>query len=237
MALSHIPLAHLLCSLAAALCCAGCGSADASKSELPPGGGQTGEESFGCLAVERDAVALTEATRLGFSAEQVLAALGSERRLTLRRANGTTTSLVVSLAYEGGNIEVQDREYRSDDSAAEIALASLELAIDCDDILQLEVELRFSTEDGAFDEVWPVALQANSGGSARVYYGLDLAALNGTYQVTEVDPDNFGRITAALSLNLVGMSWSGSLDGQAESAAGASDDSSASAQSFSIATF
>src|SRR5690242_6278646 len=99
----------------------GCGSDDGgSGDEGPPSpGGQTGEESLGCQPVERDMLAWSERSALGFSADELLNAIGSEStdRLTWSGGGGTPLTLGVARAASG-SVELQRREFVSDGSGA-----------------------------------------------------------------------------------------------------------------------
>src|SRR3712207_6093057 len=85
---------RLALSLSRALLAAGalalaCSSDDGSDSDEPrPPGGQTGEETTGCLPVERANVAWSERSTLGFSADELLNALGSESSERLTWSDG-----------------------------------------------------------------------------------------------------------------------------------------------------
>jgi hypothetical protein len=218
----------------------GCGSAP-SPGDDPIGadvqGGQTGEESVACRAVAREELTPGESSPLGFSAEQLLADTGGEHQLPLRWADGTASALVLGLQLAGAAVEFVQREYREDASGRESALGVPEIAIECNDVLEVPLVLRFVSADAALDERWSVALRAESLASAGVFLELDLDALGGSYRVTEIDPSAFDDVRVFLSLDWRDGMWTGSLSGQAATTAGTGNEASVSAQFFGIATF
>jgi hypothetical protein len=201
-------------------------------------GGQTGEEDYGCLPVERDPIALEASSPLGFSGADVLASLGPRQSRTLTYDAGGTTSLELGIDYAGGSVAFVQREFRSDDSGREPASSGMEIAADCADVVELGVTLTFATDDGAFDEAWPVILVADTAGTARVFYVFDPEALAGTFSVERSGADD---VSAVFALNLVGTTWTGYLAGQREENADGADaanpDLPVSSTGFDIATF
>src|SRR5688572_5952599 len=141
----------------------GCGSdgGGSGADEPPTPGGQTGEEGSGCQPVERDMLAWSERSALGFSADELLNSLGSEStdRLTWSSGSGTPLTLGIERAASG-SVEFQTRDFVSDGSGAELA------EIVCNDVVAIPVTLSFATADGAFAERWPLTLLAES--STRV---------------------------------------------------------------------
>ncbi len=224
-----------------ALAVAACSSSSASGGSGLTGGdqdddisgGQTGEENYGCLPVERESLALSDRSSLGFSGAEVLAALGSSQRRTLSYDAGGATPLTLGLEYEDGSVAFVQREFRSDGSGRE---ASMEIAVDCGDVVELAVTLTFATDDGAFDEAWPVTLVADTAVTARLFHTFDPEMLAGTFRVARDGADD---VSAALSINLTGMTWTGYLSRQREDRQGgpANPDSAVSSTGFDIARF
>jgi len=236
--------------LVALLLASGCSSNETAPDADPNpgddddsiGGGQTGEENFGCLPVGNEPLALDAASPLGFSAAQLLAALGAEHNATLTYADGSTTPLQVAIEYEGGGVEFVDRAFRSDGSGEEQASTGIEIALDCSDVVEVEVTLTFATDDGAFDEAWPVTLSADTASTARAYSQIALDELTGSFELSRVDSEadasRFDAVSAELALDLVGTLWSGDLSGLGEDHGDTSNpDSVVSATSLPIATF
>ncbi len=211
----------------------GCGSNSGSTSQDGPDapGGQTGEETVGCLPVERDMLAWSERSTLGFSADELLNALGSEREGRLAWQNGTSTPLTLTLARASGSVEFQQRAWMNDGSGRELATSG-----DCNDVLALPVTLGFTTSDGAFAEQLQLTLLAQSAARADAFVSIDLDSLEGSFTVTQVDPADFDDVLASLTLAFDNDGWSGSLSGQAVTTGSAADGAS-SATNFAIATF
>jgi hypothetical protein len=112
------------------------------------------------------------------------------------------------------------------------------LAVDCADHLQIDVPLAFSTEDGAFDESFAVTLRVPQVDAASFFYKIDVSALQGSYEVTEVDPAEFKAVTVHLSGALSSGAVSGTISGMAEShPTGSGPDGSVSGKPFGVAQF
>jgi hypothetical protein len=210
-----------------------CGSDSGSSSEDGPDapGGQTGEETVGCLPVERDMLAWSERSTLGFSADELLNALGSEREGRLRWASGTSTPLTLTLARASGSVEFQQREWTTDSSGRELANAGV-----CSDVVALPVTVGFTTSDGAFAERWQLTLLAESTARGGAFLSIDLDSLEGSFMVTQPEPNDFDDVLASLTLSFDEDGWSGTIAGQGVTTGSATDDSS-SATEFAIATF
>jgi len=193
-------------------------------------GGQTGEETVGCLPVSSRTLAVDEASPLGFSAADVLTTASGPHGATLTWAKGGDTPVTVNITARDGVIEYQDREWRDDGSGTEEAPA---IGASCPDVVVIPVRLELATEDGAFDEVFDISLEATAVDTSSAWLELDLDALAGTYTVTEVDPSQYEEVSAFLSVQLAGAAVHGSVDGQATGTSGEV----AFADNFSIAQF
>jgi len=215
----------------------GCGSngGGSGADEPPPPGGQTGEETLGCQPVERDMLAWSERSALGFSADELLNALGSEStdRLTWSGGSGTPLTLGIERAASG-SVEFQTREFVSDGSGAEPAA---EIATVCNDVVAIPVTLSFATADGAFAERLPLTLLAESSTRVSAYAQVDVDDLEGTFSVTQVDPSRFDRVLAIVQLTFADGAWTGTLSGQGIEGGSSNPDSNASARPFDIASF
>jgi hypothetical protein len=214
----------------------GCGSGDGSSDtdELPPPGGQTGEETTGCQPVQRDMLAWSERSALGFSADELLNALGSDSsdRLVWSDGGGTPLTLGIERAASG-SVEFQTRDYVSGSGAEPAA----EIATECNDVVAIPVTLSFATTDGAFAERWPLTLLAESTTRVTAYAQLDVEDLEGSFSVTEVDPSRFERVLVIIQLAFENGAWTGTLSGQGVDAGSNDPDSSTSARHFEIASF
>lgn len=211
----------------------GCGSDDGPDDGAPPpSGGQTGEETFGCQPVSRDGLAWSERSPLGFSADELLAALGGEVEARLAWSEGGSTPLTLTIERQsGGSVEFQEREFVSDGSGAELAAA------ECGDVVAIPITLSFSTADGAFAESWPVTLLAESTARVTAYARVDVEELAGSFSVTQVDPSRFAQVIAIVDVAFADGGWSGSVSGQAISQSSGGPDGTTSATLFAIASF
>ena len=208
------PRVALLVSLA--FSALGCGS----------GGGGSGPPEAACVAVESRSLAWSEQSPLGFSADGLLRALGSERETRLTRADGTSTGLHLGLSrVSAGSVQLQTRERESS------VPGQADAGTACGDVMRVPATLSFTTNDGAFDETWPIELVAEDTARAAGRAEFDLLAVAGDYSVTEVDPASFDQVVGAIALEFVGTAWAGELSGEAR-ANGAGG-----AEHFDIGTF
>ena len=206
------PRRPALLVLVSAWTAAGCGSSDGGS------GGPPAE----CEPVQSRSLAWSERSPLGFSADELLGTLGSPRETRLRQSDGTSTALSLAITRaSGGSLSFQTRERQS---------ASLEPEA-CADAMSLPVTLSFATNDGAFDETWTLELLAEGAGHATGHADVDLLTLEGSYTVTEVDPEAFDEIVGLLDIDLDASTWSGKLSGRGDSESGGSG------QRFEIGTF
>src|SRR5690349_7644587 len=206
---------------------AACGSSGSDGND-PHAGGQTGEENVGCLPVETTNLAWSERSSLGFSADELLNALGAEQQTRLTWDDGSDTSLTMTLVRGSGSPSFQEREWTDDGSGRELAAG-----VECTNVVTIPATLTFTTNDGAFAEDWPLTLLADGSGSASGYTQLDLNELQGDFEVTMVDPADYEAVTAFVTLSFDGARWTGTISGQATRTEGQT----ASAQNFSIASF
>ena len=84
-------------------------------------------------------VGFSEVTDLGFSAEQAIALIAGPREAELVYADGSTTTITVSAAHDGGAVQYTARE-------------SLDTAMPCPDTVRFGLTLSYSTADGVFAE-------------------------------------------------------------------------------------
>jgi hypothetical protein len=198
----------------------------------PQAGGQFGSESSsGCLAVSTTMLPMAEASVLGFSGADLMALVGGDHAATLAWAKGGSTEATVSVNTQATEARYLDREWTDDGSG-------IELAMDCPDVLEVDVIVGFTTADGAFRESWTSKIMAPTAAQASFFQELDLAALGGSYQVTEVNPAEFDEVRAFLDADFDAEGVHGRIDGQAiENGDPSLPDSTASARLFGIATF
>jgi len=145
----------------------------------------------------RTDVAIGDASALGFSGADLVALAispspwsdtltwheGGETGFTLTLAGGTTARHVESAAvYPDGGM-------------------ALDIAIECFDRIEVDADATFVSDDGSFDEAWPVVLESTDGLTTRFAKTLDPFALGGTFDVmpliTEPDWDDVDLWIAA----------------------------------------
>ena len=192
-----------ICVAVGLLAAAGCSS--------PQSGGQTGGEGIGCVPVTVTPLELDEASPLGFSGAEALETIGGEWTRPLTWGKGGETELTLSIAY-AGETRYLDREWKGDGAEAEPA-------DDCPDVLELAISVEFTTADGGFAESWTASALAPEPSSAWHRHELDLDALEGSYEVSEIDPTEWDDVVGYVDLSLTaGVGASGSVDGLASRA-------------------
>ncbi|MEJ7733021.1 MAG: hypothetical protein WKG00_27965 [Polyangiaceae bacterium] len=222
---SALPASALLLVAVCAAALVGCDS--------PQGGGQIGgEKTAGCYEVVSTPLALDEVSTLGFSAADALPTLEGPRTETLLWAKGGDTVLSLEALYVGGETRLVESEYRS--------YGQTTPELDCPPAIEIDLDLDFATADGQFAETWQATARADSAQSASFFHDIDLGALTGTYQVTEVDPADYDSVSVFASVVFSGQAASGSLSGQAtfsESDRTGDDDGTVGAELFEVASF
>ena len=163
-------------------------------------GGQVGEETIRCGAVEVQVLGLDDSDHpLGFSPQQALDAV-PETEVSARWVDEVEGLVDIALSYRGGALSYQDREWLDESTGA---LAEVAVAEDCLDIVAVEVAVALASDDGRLAEELTATLRVTSPGDATVYRALDGIA-------GDADPDALappGNWTEQqLSLTLV---WTG----------------------------
>ncbi|XXY49087.1 hypothetical protein WME91_54680 [Sorangium sp. So ce269] len=207
----------------------------------PPQGGQIGgvHGSEGGCDEEAEDIGADVVSPLGFSANEVIAALSGERSAPLTWAKGGSTTAAVSLGelVSARFVRSQPGQGGGPEGSGP-GVAEPALALDCADHLQIDVPLAFATEDGAFDESFSVKLRATQVDAGSFYHKIDLEALQGSYEVTEVDPAEFREVLVYLSGTLTSSAVDGTISGTAENhPIGSGPEGSVSAQPFNVAEF
>ncbi|WP_437947749.1 hypothetical protein WME98_44680 [Sorangium sp. So ce296] len=214
------------------------GEGGGPSDDTAPGGqiGGVQVNEGGCDEVKED-IGADDVSPLGFSARDALSALSGERSAPLAWSQGGSTTATVAAGELVAARFVRSTVAKVADSGPGGA-ESTAIAVDCADHLQLDVPLAFSTEDGAFDESFAVTLRVPQVGAGRFFHRIDLDALQGSYEVTEVDPTDFREVFVYLSGELTGSAVSGTISGIAEThPVGTGPDSSVSGQPFNVADF
>ncbi|WP_437728370.1 hypothetical protein [Sorangium sp. So ce861] len=218
----------------------GCVSGDGGgPSDDAAPGGQIGgvQVAEGACDEEKEDIGADDVSPLGFSAREALSALSGERSAPLTWAKGGSTTVTVAAGELVAARFVRSTQAKVANSGPGGA-ESTAIAADCADHLQLDVPLAFSTEDGAFDEAFGVTLRVWQVDAGRFFRRIDLDALQGSYEVTEVDPTEFREVVVSLSGELTGSAVSGTISGIAENPpSGTGPEADVSARPFNVADF
>jgi hypothetical protein len=195
-------------------------------------GGQFGEEGGArCEEASRTQLAADETSPLGFAPQAILDLLVGPRDETLTWASGGSTPLALEVVPDGDYAYVE-QEFVSDGSGAEPALG-------CPNLVVVEGELTFATEDGAFDEHLPVVVQAESAALASLYDPLEQLA--GAFDPWDHVPagSDYDEARAWLEVSFDAAGASGVIEGQGSGVVGDPNDpdSTAYAEGFEVASF
>jgi hypothetical protein len=192
------------------------------------GGGQSGEDTIVCGAIETVELGTDEVSALGFAPADILAFSAGDRADTLVYADSSTTGVTIGLAT--GSARFEDREW-IDDATGEPAERTDEID-DCGDVVAIDGDLNFSTDDGQFDEGADVVLESADGESAAIYAMLDPEALGGTYTL-DFDPADYDDVRLHLSVVYDASGTTGEISGDRS----LTDGDVASDEMFEVATF
>lgn len=143
-------------------------------------GGQTGQESKGHMecAEEFEVVALDSDSAFGFSA---LAVLNNVSEPLTAQARFFRLELTREVTLELGA------------ARAARAVRPVTGPVGCEERLEIDVEVRFRSPDGAFDESFETTVHALGISSWSLKQSVSLADLGGTYDGSEYDLANFGN--------------------------------------------
>jgi hypothetical protein len=140
-------------------------------------------------------VALDEDTALGLPARVLtdLAVTPSPFAATLTLARGGTTPLTL-LVDEVGEARFVDSEAVYPDDGVFPAIA-----IECPDRVELDVTGHFTSDDGAFAEVFPTTLRATAADTATFSAVLDATTLQGSHDATlDVDEPDIATLDVVI---------------------------------------
>ena len=181
----------------------------------------------------RTEVGLDEVSPLGFSGAQVLALAEGEWTSTLVFDGGSETPLAIGVtALDATAVHVDSEAVYP--TGGEVA----DIAVICDDYVEVQVFSSFVSEDGSFDEAWSVPLRSFDGLQAGASVDFDDQALQGSYRFTELDPSEYDEVIHFLTASFDGAATSGVVDAQAtgqEDCTGS--DCTAWAANFTVATW
>jgi hypothetical protein len=173
-------------------------------------GDHLADEAAVCAWAGSQVIALDETSAGGFTPNEVLALVGGAHDEVLSWTDGGETPLTITVTHDGGAVLWVDYELEDDGSG-------VELMLDCPDRLEFDA--------------------AALGEEASFFQRLDLDALGGTYEVTEVDPDDYDAVEARVSARFDAGGSTGEIVGQAEGSEGSGDEGVAYAENFDIATW
>ncbi|WP_437568586.1 hypothetical protein [Sorangium sp. So ce542] len=156
-------------------------------------GGLSGGADGPCTA-RSESIGVEDASRLGFSANDVVSAISGARSATLSWAKGGSTIVTVS-----AGAPVAARFVRFTRSAVESTAGGDGPPEDPADLreagcpggaplLEIDVPLRFSTDDGAFADSFPVTLRAARRDAVAYIHVIHPSRIQGSYRITEIGP-------------------------------------------------
>jgi hypothetical protein len=190
----------------------GCGSGGSSDASTPEP--TITRETICRDVLETRALAWSERSPLGFSADELLRGLGAQYQGRLTYDDGTTSALTLGLDRASGSVEYQ--RYSLDGTRPEPSPRDSSadgLAIEgCPDVLSIPATLSLQTGDGNFSEAVPLSLYADTATSATGGIPpIDLGSLMGSYALTEAEASQYDELKLQVSITFGAELWSGSL--------------------------
>jgi len=157
-------------------------------------------------------------TSLGFTAADILAVAEGEHSAPLFWQEGMVKtapesgegSLMVAVNYSGG--EIRFVEAKPKYGEAEYGM--------CNSRIEIEAKVDVHTEGGALDESFIGTLTAQHRGVAILSHSLDLDAVEGSFEVTEVDPPGAEAKSIDLEIGIASFGIFGVFDGLIEHSQG-----------------
>ncbi|HEX6242794.1 MAG TPA: hypothetical protein VFZ61_17900 [Polyangiales bacterium] len=203
-------LALPLSMFAAALYACGEGTSTGNPNDNPePGLG--GEAGSGCKETQSEEVALDADTELGFRAGDVLSFIEGVHEETLTWNAQSVASYGPESGQQALTLEVTRKgaprltRYTHDSSRGE------EVGSDCSPAIEVDVELRVKTAQGALDEQLTGTLQIKSALSASLYVNPKPDKLGGSFHITEVHSPGFKLVQLFLRIEFTKFGTSGEL--------------------------
>ncbi|WP_437925565.1 hypothetical protein WMF37_41965 [Sorangium sp. So ce291] len=180
--------------------------------------GQIGRVGGPCTA-RSEIIGVEDASRLGFSANDAIAAISGARSATLTWAKGGSTTVTVSagapLTARFVHFTRSEVQYTAGgDGPSEGPVDSM--ATSCpfgDPFLEIDVLLSFSTEDGAFADSLPVTLRAGNREAVTFIHVIYPLQVQGSYRITEVDPAEVDDVRLVLYGTIRSRTITGKLQG------------------------
>ncbi len=154
-------------------------------------------------------VALDEVTPLGRSAADILAGIPASEQTSFEYADAPESAL--DLGFTAGS------EARFVDSEAVYPEGGeqIDIAVICEDRIEIDGVLAFSTADGVFAETLDVVLTSSAEGTG-IYESLDLENMGGSFDILDfVSTPGVTDLGAWISVTFVDGHSSGVVEGQA----------------------
>jgi len=173
-------------------------------------GGQTGEDTSHCAAVNTTVLQGDEASALGFTGNDVLAYSNGAHSGTLTYVDGSTTGIGVDVS-DPGEIRFEDMEWVDDSGNP----GEVTEDIGCSDVVSIDATVGLHTDDGAFAESFATTLSSALGDSASFWLDLDPSALNGSFDLADYhDLSDYDDVAAFVSGSFDSSGSHGTISGQ-----------------------
>jgi hypothetical protein len=127
-------------------------------------------------------------------------------------ADDATTPLAVSVAYAEGEVRFIDSVAVYPDQG----VLTEDIGVLCYASVEVDVTLSITTEDGALDESFELAISSMDGleiGAGETFHHDDMV---GSYEFTLMDPSEYDDVNHSLHVNFDEAGCSGSFEAQAE---------------------
>ncbi len=169
------------------------------------GGQQTDGNTAGHCAETAQDLDLAEPTALGFSAGELLDFVAGQHTESLRWLEGNgefrpetgTSELTVTVEILGSPRYVT-RTHATGSGDGVLT----DIAVDCNDSVQVDALIHFASSGGALDEVVETTVEAFSGDFAQARVSFELDSLDGSFEADVEPPPNMVLTRAALDLTL-----------------------------------
>jgi hypothetical protein len=198
----------------------GCDDLPGDKKD-PLGDGEAADNG-GCVDTITVLSSVDEVAALGFSAAQVLAVAEGSHASEMTWGEGLgegpvkvmfgpesgAGALTVDVAYAGG--EVRFVSSKPEESEGE-GLDDGAFYANCNDRLEVDVEVSVKTDGGALDESFTAPLRATSRGISRISREIAVEALAGSFALTTVEPDNAEVGPLAFTIGISGSGLFGGI--------------------------
>ena len=159
------------------------------------------------------AISLGDAAAMGFSGADMLALTqgGFDETLTWA-ASATTTPIHISVGYAEGEVRFVDSiaVYPEGDGDTPA------IGVECEDFMEVDVSIIITTEDGALDETYELALASADGVHVVANTSFDHTQMGGSYEYTLLDPSEYDDVSHGLALTFDEDGSRGELTAMAE---------------------